>query len=144
MTPSAYLLLADALLVLHALIVFFNIFTVPLVWLGHFRKWSFVRNFYFRLVHLGLIGFVTAEALLGAVCPLTNWEDELRVRAGVNPRYAGGWLAHWLHGLIFYDVSPAIFAAAYLCFLLLVIFTLVRVKPRPPAWWKGGCSHRPA
>src|SRR5208283_211957 len=120
---TTYLLLADGVLVLHAAVVFFNIGAVPLIWLGHFKRWSFVRNFYFRILHLCLLGFVTAEALLGAVCPLTAWEDELRIRAGTEARYAGHWLAHWLHGLIFYDVNARAFGAGYLCFLLLVIFT---------------------
>ena len=49
-------LLADAILVLHALIVFFNIGALPIIWIGHFQRWSFVRSFSFRIVHLLLIG----------------------------------------------------------------------------------------
>ena len=60
-----YLLLADAILVLHALIVLFNVGALPVIWVGHFRGWRFVRAFSFRAAHLGLIGFIAAESLLG-------------------------------------------------------------------------------
>ena len=133
--PRLYLLLADVLLVLHGLIVLFNVGTLPVVWLGHFRRWKFVRNFSFRLVHLLLIGFIAGESVLGAICPLTNWEDALRTKAGVDPRYERGYLAHWLHRLLFYDLDQKVFAAGYGLFFALVVFTWVWVKPRPPGWW---------
>jgi hypothetical protein len=43
--------LADVILVLHALLVLFNVGALPVIWVGHFRGWAFVRNFYFRSVH---------------------------------------------------------------------------------------------
>ena len=134
-----YLLVADAILVLHALIVLFNVGALPLIWLGHFRRWSFVRNFSFRATHLFLIAFVVAQAVLGAICPLTTWEDALRAKGGVDPRYQGGFLAHWLHRLIFYDLSASFFVAAYTFFFALVLLTWIWVRPRPPAWWR----HKP-
>ncbi len=60
--PRLYLLLADALLVLHALIVLFNVGALPVIWVGHFRGWKFVRAFSFRAAHLLLIGFVAAQS----------------------------------------------------------------------------------
>ncbi len=89
-----YLRLADAILVLHALIVLFNVGALPVIWLGHFRGWRFVRSFGFRVTHLLLIGFVAGESLLGVICPLTTWEDDLRLKAGLGPRYEGGFIAH--------------------------------------------------
>jgi hypothetical protein len=130
-----YLLLADAILILHILIVFFNVGALPVIWLGHFRGWRFVRAFSFRVAHLLLIGFIAAESVLGAICPLTNWEDDLRLKAGIDPRYQGGFVAHWLHRLIFYDLSAQVFTVAYGLFFALVVFTWLWVKPRPPAWW---------
>jgi hypothetical protein len=133
--PRLYLLLADAILVLHALIVLFNVGALPVIWLGHFRGWKFVRAFGFRATHLLLIGFVALESVLGAICPLTIWEDAVRTRAGTGPRYHGGFVAHWLHRLIFYDLDQRFFAVGYGLFFALVLFTLVWVKPRPPGWW---------
>jgi len=129
-----YLILADAILVLHALIVLFNVGSLPVIWLGRFLEWNFVRNFAFRIVHLLLIGFVAAEAVVGAICPLTSWEDRLRIQAGVDPRYEGGYIAHWLHQLMFYDLDQRFFTTGYAIFFALVVLTWAFVKPRPPRW----------
>jgi hypothetical protein len=131
---NTYLSLADAVLLLHAVIVFFNVGSLPLIWLGHFLRWEFVRNFYFRTAHLLLLVVITAEAVFGTICPLTAWEDELRVRGGADPRYAGSYIGHWVGRLIFYDVDQRVFAVGYVGFLLLVVFTFIRVKPRTPRW----------
>jgi hypothetical protein len=127
--------LADGILILHFGIVLFNVGALPVIWLGHFRGWRFVRDFSFRVAHLLLIGFIAAESVLGAICPLTSWEDGLRLKAGVDPGYQGGFMAHWLHRVIFYDLNEKVFAAAYGLFFALVVFTWFRVKPRPPGCW---------
>jgi hypothetical protein len=129
---TRYLFLADAMLVLHAMIVFFNVGALPVIWLGYLRGWRFVRNFYLRMGHLVLIGFVTAETVFGAICPLTTWEDQLRLRAGADARYEGGYVAHWLHRLIFFDCDQKYFIAGYVVFFVLVVATLVWVWPDAP------------
>ena len=40
-----YLVLADAILVVHGVIVLFNVGALPVIWLGHLRGWRFVRSF---------------------------------------------------------------------------------------------------
>ena len=130
-----YLLLADALLLLHALIVVFNVAAVPVIWLGYLLRWRFVRNFSFRVTHLLLIGFVAAESVLGLICPLTTWENALRVKAGDDALYPRGFVSYWVHRLIFHDLGQAVFAVGYGVFFALVFFTWVWVKPRPPRWW---------
>lgn len=135
-----YSFLADAILVIHALIVFFNLGALPAIWIGHFRRWSFARNFWFRLVHLALIAFIAAESALGAICPLTTWEDQLRLKAGLDPRYHGSFVQHWVHWLIFYNVDQRIFAIGYGVFFALVLLTLFAVKPRRPNFWRTKVS----
>jgi len=127
-----YSLLADAILVIHALIVFFNLGALPATWIGHFRGWSFARNFWFRMVHLALIAFIAAESALGAICPLTTWEDQLRLKAGLDPRYHGSFVQHWVHWVLFYNADQRIFTFGYAAFLALVLITLFVVKPRGP------------
>ena len=95
-----------------------------------------MRDFSFRLAHLVLIAFIAAESLLGAICPLTNWEDALRAKAGADPRYSSGFVADWLHRLLFYDLNEKVFTVAYGLFFLLVILTWLWVRPHPPIWWK--------
>ena len=132
-----YFVLADAILISHALIVLFNVASLPLIWLGRFIHWRFVRNFYFRTVHLLLIGYIALQAMLGQACPLTDWENELRIKAGSQAHYAGSFIAHWVQGLLFYDAEEWVFTVAYTLFFALVLGTQFYVKPHPPRWWRA-------
>ena len=127
--------LADLMLIFHALIVFFNIGALPLIWIGYFAHWHFVRNFAFRMIHLLLIGFIAAETVLGVICPLTMWENNLRTNAGLGPRYESGFIAHWVHNLLFYDCDARFFTIGYISFFALVLFTFYAVRPALPNWW---------
>jgi hypothetical protein len=132
---TVYLRLADGILLLHAGIVLFVICALPLIWVGRLRRWQFVSNFGFRMTHLVLIGFVAAQSLLGAMCPLTLWESGLRAKAGADSRYADGFIAHWVQWLLFYDCAGWIFTVAYVGFFVLVLATCIFIPPRPPNWW---------
>jgi hypothetical protein len=134
MTPLQrfYLGLADLVLVVHASFVAFVIVGLLLIWIGHIRRWAFVRSLWFRVAHLAAIGVVAAESLSGFVCPLTNWEDRLRLLAGGEQRYAGSFLQHWLHQVIFFDLSESVFTVAYVAFFLAVALSLWFVPPRWP------------
>ena len=131
-----YFVLADAILISHALIVLFNVASLPLIWLGRFFHWRFIRNFYFRTVHLLLIGYIALQAMLGQACPLTDWENELRIKAG-RGAYAGSFIAHWVQGLLFYDAQEWVFTVAYVLFFMLVLATLFWAKPNPPRRWRA-------
>ena len=133
---QTYLLLADALLLAHALIVLFNVVSLPLIWLGGICRWSFVRNFYFRAIHLALLAFVAVQALAGEICPLTDWENELRQKAGADANLTGGFIAYWVQRLIFYEANERVFTVAYVVFFGLVVATAFWVKPKPPSWWR--------
>jgi hypothetical protein len=125
--------LADGVLVLHALLVLFNVGALPVIWIGYFRRWRWVRNPYFRFAHLLLIGMVAAESIFGVVCPLTSWEEALRAQSGKNSMHPGGFVAHWLHRLLFYDFPAWVFTAAYLLFFVAVLLTFYIVRPDFPA-----------
>jgi hypothetical protein len=45
-------------------------------------RWGWIRNPWFRFSHLAMIAIVAVEAINGWRCPLTTWEDQLRVAAG--------------------------------------------------------------
>jgi hypothetical protein len=124
-----YLVLADALLVLHFSFVAFVVIGFALIWIGWWRRWPWVRNFPFRMSHLAAIGFVAAESLLGLICPLTKWEDRLRLLAGDERRYVGSFVQHWLHRLMFFDVEERVFTIIYVLFFLLVALSLWVVRP---------------
>jgi len=125
-----YLVAADAILSIHALFVAFIVLGLVLVLLGGLRGWSWVRNPWFRLAHLGGIGVVVGQSWFGVICPLTTWEMDLRARAG-DATYAGAFIAHWLEVLLYYRAPGWVFVAAYTAFGLLVVASWVVVRPRP-------------
>lgn len=122
MSPAA---LADAVLLVHALIIAYIVFGLPLTWIGAWRGWAFVRSAWFRLSHLGLIGFVVLQTWLDQLCPLTVWEHQLRQAAGQRG-YERSFIEHWLSDLIFVDLSLAVLAPIYTAFGVLVALTF---------WW---------
>jgi hypothetical protein len=109
-----------------------------IIWLGFFLRWAFVRNLWFRLAHLLAIGYVVAESLGGVICPLTLWENELRIKAG-NGVYQGTFMEHWVHQIMFYDASLETFTALYIIFFGAVLLSLWCVQPH---WPKFGIGKR--
>ena len=128
-----YALLADLILILHFAFVAFVVAGLLVVWVGWLCRWQFVRNFWFRLAHLLAIGVVAAESLAGFVCPLTIWENNLRLLAGGGERYQGSFVQHWLHRLMFFEASESTFTILYILFFAAVALSLWLVKPRWPA-----------
>ena len=120
---------ADAVLLLHALFVFFVVASLPLVFIGKARGWSWVRNPWFRLAHLLAIAIVVVQAWIGILCPLTTFEMMLRARAG-DTVYAGSFVAHWLERLLYHQWPPWVFVAGYTAFGGLVVAGWIRVRPR--------------
>jgi hypothetical protein len=117
--------LADAILVVHFLFVAFVVGGLVAIWIGASREWEFARNLWFRAAHLAAILFVAGEALVGVMCPLTVWEDALRGRENDK-----GFVARWIHALLFYDWPTWVFTALYVGFALLVVATFIAVPPR--------------
>jgi hypothetical protein len=121
-------LAADAVLVVHFAFVGFVVGGLAAIWAGAALRWSWVRNFTFRMAHLAAIVFVAAEALFGMMCPLTIWEDALRGRESDK-----GFIARWIHGVMFYELPPWVFTVAYVTFALVVLATFFAFPPRRSA-----------
>lgn len=121
-------MLADFLLVAHFLIAAFIVGGLVLVWVGAAFGWRWVRNPWFRYLHLAAIAFVAGEALLGIACPLTVWEDLLR--GGLRPE---SFVARWVHRFLYYRAPEWIFTAAYALWTLATLLTLWLVPPRRKA-----------
>jgi polyferredoxin len=119
---------ADALLVAHFLIAVFIAGGLLLVWLGAAAGWRWVRNPWFRLLHLAAIGVVALEALLGVACPLTVWEDLMR--GGLQPQ---SFVGRWVQALLYYDAPERLFSALYVLWALATLLTLWLVPPRKRA-----------
>ena len=124
-------MLADALLVVHFLIAGFVVGGLILVWIGAAfgakARWSWIRNPWFRYLHLAAIVFVAAEALLGYACPLTLWEDLLR--GGARPE---SFVGRWVQRLLYYNAPEWVFTTLYVAWGALALLTLRLVPARRP------------
>lgn len=125
----AYRIAADAMLVFHVSFVAFVVVGLVLILVGGSRSWRWVRNPWFRLLHLLAIGVVVLQSWLGIVCPLTTWEMALREKAG-DAVYAGSFIAHWLESILYYRAPAWVFVAVYSTFALLIIISWFGVRPR--------------
>ena len=95
-----------------------------LVWIGALAGWAWIRNPWFRHLHLAAIGVVAAEALLGYACPLTAWEDLLR--GGAQPEtFVGRWVAR----LLYYNAPEWVFTTVYCAWAAASLLTLRFVPP---------------
>ncbi len=129
-----YLFLADAIVVLHFAYVAFVVGGLAAILAGIALRRPWVRNFWFRALHLLMIAVVVAESLCGVLCPLTEWEDRLREAGGASTE-PGSFIGRWIHALLFVDVTPAVLSVCYAVFGLAVLATFLLAPPRWP--WRG-------
>jgi len=121
--------LADAILAVHVAFVLFIVLGLPLIWLGAVCRWRIARHRLFRFLHLGAMGFVLFETLLGMVCPLTEWEAALRERAG-QPTYGDdSFMQYWLQNLLYWDWSHTTFVVLYIGVFAAIVITYIVVPP---------------
>ena len=127
---SYALLIADTLLVIHAAFVLFVIVGLIIVFVGNALAWSWVRNPWFRTLHLAAIAIVVLQSWLGVICPLTTWEMHYRALAG-DTTYDGSFVSYWVSRLLYYQAPPWVFVVLYTAFGALVLLSWFLVRPRP-------------
>ncbi len=137
---TSLVLLANAVLALHAGVVVFVVAGLAAIVAGNLLHWGWVNHLWFRTLHLASIAYVAAQAWFGMTCPLTTLEMWLRARAGA-PTYGGGFIEHWLSRLLYYDAPGWVFTVIYTAFAALVAavwwrfppaFKAPRTPPRAP------------
>jgi hypothetical protein len=121
--------LADGVVAIHVAYVAFVLVGQGVILLGAVLGWTWIRNLWFRSVHLVAIVYVAWEALWGIDCPLTVWEYDLRRLAGQDAA-EGSFIGRWLHEILFYDFEPWFFTCAYVAFAIVVFATFVAAPPR--------------
>jgi hypothetical protein len=129
MNPAAYRTLADIVLMVHVGFVGFVIVGLVAILIGGAWGWNWIRNPWFRALHLGGIGLVVIQAWFGVVCPLTTLEMYLRERAG-DSTYQGTFIAHWLQKVLYYEAPAWVFVVCYTVFGLGVVASWVKFRPR--------------
>lgn len=128
-TESLYLLAADAILVSHVLLVAFIVVGLVLTYIGKWLSWAWVRNYWFRLLHLAAIMIVVLQSWAGVVCPLTTWETEMRELAG-SEGYEGSFIQHWLQSMLYFEAPAWVFIVAYTVFAGMVVASWFAVPPK--------------
>lgn len=128
----AYLILADLIAILHGIYVLFVVGGLGLILTGIARRWEWVRNFWFRVAHLGSMGLVCVQWFIGVPCPLTVLENRLREMGGGTP-YPHDFVAYWVDWLIFYNLPNWMFSIAYPAFGILIAVVFVMAPP----YWPG-------
>ena len=116
---------ADIVLVFHFCVVLFITTGFFLIPIGYKFRWRWVRNRKLRIVHCGMMVFVTLETLLGITCPLTSIENSLRA---INR--SKSFVGYWIEQIIYWDVPTQFFLFLYVLFLGWTFFIWKRCPPQ--------------
>lgn len=125
----AYQFLADLMVAIHFCWILFMltgfVFTLAAFSHGKIFDW-----WLFRTIHLFGILYVGLLAALGKYCPLTQLENDFRIRHDPDLAYHGSFIIHHLEKIVYPDVPPRIIIIPT---MLIALFTLVVYTVRPPA-----------
>jgi len=124
-----FLFAADAILFLHVLFIVFVVIGMLLIFIGKVRAWSWVRNPWFRVMHLIAISVVVVQSWIGLICPLTTLEMALRSRAD-DKVYSGSFIQHWLESILYYQLPAWVFVVCYMAFGAVVVASWFWIRPR--------------
>ena len=117
-------LFSEIFLLFHFFIFLFMILSFFLLALGYYQKWEWVKNRYYRLIHLILMGIIFIETILGFMCPLTILENFLRNDIEINNK-----ITQIIHQIMYWDLPTYQFIILYLLSLLYLIFLWFFFKP---------------
>ena len=123
-------LYADLVVALHFGYLLFTVGGEILILLGGVLKWDWIRNLPFRIVHLVAVVFVSLEASMGLLCPLTELEYRLRHVAGQHVEEDISFVGRLIRKVLFYDFPGWFFTTLYVGFGVLVLATLILLPPR--------------
>src|ERR1700691_355684 len=136
----SWLVAADLVTVIHAGYVAFVVIGFVAILIGGAAGWHWVRSPYFRIIHVAMILLVCCEALIGTTCPLTIWENMLRVKGGASG-YSRDFVGYWLDSLIFYQAPPRGVTTVYLIFGALVLLAFWLAPIRWPTASRSAASN---
>jgi hypothetical protein len=128
-----YGILADVVVTVHLAYVLFVVVGLVAVVVGRLCGWEWVRNRWFRCIHLAMIAFVAFEVIIDMTCPLTTWENELRIAAG-QPITGGTFVGRLMNNILFWNcpewAQSTLFIGTALLVLSTFVFVPVRWRPR--------------
>lgn len=116
--------LGQLVLAVHIAVIVFNVAGLVVIPLGAARGWRFVRRRGLRLLHLGSLAVVAAQAALGRACFLTDWQAALTGEGAHDPL-----IMRWINGLIYWPLPMWVFSTMYLAVLAYVVALWWWVRP---------------
>jgi len=128
-TYNVHLFAADCILFIHFAFVIFIVFGILLIWIGYFAGWNVVRNAKFRVCHIFAMGFVLFESVISMICPLTLWENRLRIKGEGEWQYDATFMHEWIHTLLYYDFSAQTFTIIYTMVFFFILFAFWIIPP---------------
>jgi hypothetical protein len=118
---------AEFIVAFHTLYVGFVVVGQLLILIGLVCRWRWVRNPWFRVMHLLCIGVVAAEAMCNVTCPLTVWERQLRALSGQSVNDSAiGW---FFNSILFFNWPREYFTWIHIGFGALVLGTFLLGPP---------------
>ena len=127
-----YVWLADIVVAVHVAYVACVVFGLLFVFLGKALGWEWVRNRWFRGIHLAMILGVVVRTWICTDCPLTTWENVLR-EWGEQVELEGSRVGYVLHTIIHPGLPTWAYPIIYVFFAGLVVATLWIV----PVVWRS-------
>jgi hypothetical protein len=115
------MMLADLLLLTHALWVLFMIVGLPLGLL--------FRSSAIRWVHFLGMSATALFAATGVYCPLTIWEEGARQSADPGFSYGGSFLARHLGPILYPELSPALLRGISVGWFLITVLSMIIWRP---------------
>jgi hypothetical protein len=121
--------IAETILVVHFVLIAFNVLGLFVIPIGAALRWRIVRIAWLRLLHLAILAIVAGQAVAGRACFLTVWQNELTGnRTAPEPM-----IAHWIDGLIYWNLPIWVFAIIY-CGVFAYVLALTVLVPFGPRW----------
>lgn len=108
--------LGQLVLALHIVVIAFNLAGLVVIPLGAALGWRFVRRRWLRLLHLGSLAVVAAQAALGRACFLTDWQAALTGEGARDPM-----ILRWVNSVIYWPLPIWVFSGLYLAVFAYVV-----------------------
>ena len=126
-----YSFLADLVTLIHFAYVSSVVVGQLLILAGIALRWQWIRNPWFRCIHLAMILIVAFEALGDIQCPLTVWDSQLRALAGQETP-EGTFIGRLLLSILYFDATKyaGLLTSIYYGFAGLVLATFILAPPR--------------
>jgi hypothetical protein len=141
MSPQTALLVAQLILGLHIVIAGFIIFGIIAIPLGARFAWAPAYAFWPRLMHLGAMGLVALQKLMGDSCFLSVWESRLVAIAAQAPHATPLFQTVGEH-VLYWNLPLWFFAWLYSVLFAFVIGLWFWVPPRKSAASAQGSAAR--